>query len=77
MLVSRLLGMLIRDLGEDYVMWGTDSLLRGNFQWQIDAFRRFQIPDELITGRPALAVDRRVQRLARLAAVVGAVAQRL
>ncbi len=31
-------------------MWGTDSLLWGNPQWQIDAFRRFQIPDELVEG---------------------------
>ena len=47
---AHLLGTLLRDLGEDYVMWGTDSLLWGNPQWQIDAFRRFQIPDELIEG---------------------------
>ena len=47
---AHVLGTLIRDLGEDYVMWGTDSLLWGNPQWQIDAFRRFQIPDELVEG---------------------------
>jgi len=32
------------DLGPDYVLWGTDSLLWGNPQWQIEAFRKFQIP---------------------------------
>jgi predicted TIM-barrel fold metal-dependent hydrolase len=32
------------------VLWGTDSLLWGNPQWQIDAFRKFQIPDELVEG---------------------------
>jgi hypothetical protein len=47
---AHVLGTLIRDLGADYVMWGTDSLLWGNPQWQIDAFRRFQIPDELVDG---------------------------
>lgn len=47
---AHVLGTLVRDLGEDYVMWGTDSLLWGNPQWQIDAFRRFQIPDELVEG---------------------------
>ena len=47
---AHVLGSLVRDLGEDYVMWGTDSLLWGNPQWQIDAFRRFQIPDELVEG---------------------------
>ncbi len=44
------LGTLLRDMGTDYVMWGTDSLLWGNPQWQIEAFRRFQIPDELVNG---------------------------
>ena len=47
---AHVLGTLVRDLGADYVMWGTDSLLWGNPQWQIDAFRRFRIPDELIDG---------------------------
>ena len=47
---AHVLGTLIRDLGADSVMWGTDSLLWGNPQWQIDAFRRFRIPDELIDG---------------------------
>jgi predicted TIM-barrel fold metal-dependent hydrolase len=37
-------------MGPDYVMWGTDSLLWGSPRWQIEAFRRFQIPDELIDG---------------------------
>jgi len=32
------------------VLWGTDSLLWGNPQWQIDAFRKFQIPDQLVEG---------------------------
>ena len=45
-----MLGTLLRDLGTDYVMWGTDSLLWGNPQWQIEAFRKFQIPDQLVEG---------------------------
>ena len=45
-----MLGSLLRDLGPDYVMWGTDSLLWGNPQWQIEAFRKFQIPDQLVEG---------------------------
>ena len=40
----------LRDLGPDYVMWGTDSILWGNPQWQIEAFRKFQIPDQLVEG---------------------------
>lgn len=47
---AHVLGTLLRDLGPDYVMWGTDSLLWGNPQWQIDAFRKFQIPDQLVEG---------------------------
>lgn len=47
---AHVIGTLVRDLGADYVMWGTDSLLWGNPQWQIDAFRRFRIPDELVDG---------------------------
>jgi predicted TIM-barrel fold metal-dependent hydrolase len=47
---AHVLGTLLRDVGSDHVLWGTDSLLWGNPQWQIDAFRRFQIPDELIEG---------------------------
>ena len=45
-----MVGTLLRDLGPDYVMWGTDSLLWGNPQWQIEAFRKFQIPDQLVEG---------------------------
>ena len=44
------LGRLLRDFGPDYVMWGTDSILWGSPQWQIEAFRRFRIPDELVEG---------------------------
>ncbi|MBI3989279.1 MAG: amidohydrolase [candidate division NC10 bacterium] len=47
---AHILGTLLRDLGTDSVMWGTDSALWGNPQWQIDAFRRFRIPDQLIEG---------------------------
>jgi hypothetical protein len=47
---AHVLGTLLRDLGTDYVMWGTDSLLWGNPQWQIEAFRKFQIPDQLVEG---------------------------
>ena len=47
---AHVLGTLLRDLGEDYVLWGTDSLLWGNPQWQIEAFRKFQIPDHLVEG---------------------------
>ncbi len=47
---AHVLGTLLRELGPDYVMWGTDSALWGNPQWQIEAFRKFQIPDQLVEG---------------------------
>ena len=47
---AHVLGTLLRDLGSDAVLWGTDSVLWGNPQWQIEAFRRFRIPDELVEG---------------------------
>jgi predicted TIM-barrel fold metal-dependent hydrolase len=47
---AHVIGTLLRDLGPDYVLWGTDSLLWGNPQWQIEAFRKFQIPDQLVEG---------------------------
>ncbi|MBV9250897.1 MAG: amidohydrolase [Acetobacteraceae bacterium] len=47
---AHVLGTLLRDLGPDHVMWGTDSCLWGNPQWQIEAFRKFQIPDQLVEG---------------------------
>jgi uncharacterized protein len=56
---AHVLGTLLRDLGPDYVMWGTDSALWGNPQWQIDAFRKFQIPAQLVEGHgyPPLTDD--------------------
>lgn len=47
---AHILGTLLRDLGPDHVMWGTDTPLWGVAQWQIDAFRKFQIPQRLVEG---------------------------
>jgi predicted TIM-barrel fold metal-dependent hydrolase len=40
------LGKLLRHLGEDNVLWGTDSIWYGSPQDQIQAFRAFQIAPE-------------------------------
>jgi uncharacterized protein len=45
---AHLLGQLIDAFGADHVLWGTDSIWYGTPQWQIEAFRRFEIPDALI-----------------------------
>jgi hypothetical protein len=34
-------------MGEDNVFWGTDSVWYGSPQWQIEAFRRMEIPEDL------------------------------
>jgi predicted TIM-barrel fold metal-dependent hydrolase len=41
------LGRNIKMYGSDHVIWGTDCLWWGSPQWVIDAFKRFQISDEL------------------------------
>ena len=42
-----LLGTLVRGLGVSNVVWGTDSLWYGSPQWQIEAFRRLEIPEDM------------------------------
>ncbi len=41
------MGLNIKTYGADHVVWGTDCLWWGSPQWGIDAFKRFQISDEL------------------------------
>ncbi len=53
---AHLLGKLLRYVGEDNVLWGTDALFYGAPQDQIQAFRSFQISEEFQQrfGYPAL-----------------------
>jgi hypothetical protein len=44
---QHLIGKNIQTYGVDHVIWGTDCLWWGSPQWVIDAFKRFQISDEL------------------------------
>jgi predicted TIM-barrel fold metal-dependent hydrolase len=44
---AALLGTWIKGLGVDHVVWGTDSVLYGSPQWQIEALRRLEIPDDM------------------------------
>jgi predicted TIM-barrel fold metal-dependent hydrolase len=41
------LGTLVRGLGSDHVVWGSDSLWYGSPQWQIEALRRLEIPADM------------------------------
>lgn len=44
---AALLGTLIKGMGADHVLWGTDSVWYGSPQWQIEAFRRIEIPADM------------------------------
>ncbi len=44
-------GSLVNGLGVDHVLWGTDSVWFGSPQWQIQAFRRLEIPDDMFAKR--------------------------
>jgi predicted TIM-barrel fold metal-dependent hydrolase len=42
-----MLGYMIKNMGADHVVWGTDSLWTGAPQWQIEALRRMEIPEDI------------------------------
>jgi predicted TIM-barrel fold metal-dependent hydrolase len=44
---AHFIGSLLRDVGSSHIIWGTDSIWWGSPQWQIDAFKAFQIPTDM------------------------------
>jgi predicted TIM-barrel fold metal-dependent hydrolase len=56
---AHVLGKLLKHVGEDRVVWGTDSIWYGSPQPQIEAFRAFTISDDLREkhGYPALTKE--------------------
>jgi hypothetical protein len=48
-LCAAMMGILIRGLGADHVCWGTDAIWTGSPQWQIEALRRLEIPEDMQT----------------------------
>ena len=46
-LAAALLGTLVKHLGPDHIVWGTDSVFYGSPQWQIEALRRIEIPEDM------------------------------
>ena len=46
-LAAYIMGTLVKGLGADHVVWGTDSLWTGAPQWQIEALRRLEIPEDM------------------------------
>lgn len=57
------MGKLLKYLGEDNIVWGTDSILTGSPQFLIDAMRRFQISPEFqeMYGYPAMTQERKLK----------------
>jgi hypothetical protein len=47
LMCQHLIGRNVKYYGADHVIWGTDCLWWGSPQWVIEAFKRFQIQDEL------------------------------
>lgn len=45
---AAVVGTLVNGLGVDRVVWGTDSVWYGSPQWQIEAMRRLEIPDDMM-----------------------------
>ena len=56
---AHLIGKLLVHLGEDNILWGTDSIWYGSPQDQIQLFRSFQISEQFQEefGYPALTND--------------------
>ena len=46
-LSAAMMGILIKGLGADHVVWGTDAIWTGAPQWQIEALRRLEIPEDM------------------------------
>ena len=56
---AHVLGKLLKAVGPDRIVWGTDSIWYGSPQPLIDAFRSFQIPESFQEqyGYPALTTE--------------------
>ena len=69
---AHVVGKLLKHVGEDNVLWGTDSIWYGSPQGQIQAFRAFEITAELQErfGYPALTPGRKAKVLGLNAARV-------
>lgn len=60
---AHLLGKLLKHVGEDRILWGTDAIWFGSPQDQIQAFRAFEISAEYQQkyGYPALTPERKAK----------------
>jgi predicted TIM-barrel fold metal-dependent hydrolase len=44
---AAMMGQLVAGLGADHVVWGSDAIWTGSPQWQIEALRRLEIPEDM------------------------------
>jgi predicted TIM-barrel fold metal-dependent hydrolase len=44
---AAIMGILLRGLGPERVVWGSDALWTGSPQWQIEGLRRLEIPEDM------------------------------
>ena len=47
-LAGAMVGQFVNNMGADHVVWGTDSVWYGSPQWQIEAFRRLEVPGDIM-----------------------------
>ena len=46
-LAAAIMGTLVKGMGHDHIIWGTDAIWTGAPQWQIEALRRLEIPEDM------------------------------
>jgi hypothetical protein len=64
-LAPALMGTLLKGLGPERAIWGTDALWTGSPQWQIEGLRRLEIPKDMqkkFGFKPMGAADGRVKQ---------------
>ena len=44
---AAMMGIMVKGMGADHVCWGTDAVWTGSPQWQIEALRRLEIPEDM------------------------------
>ena len=67
-LAAFMMGEMVTTMGADRILWGTDALWTGSPQWQIEALRRFEIPEEMQKKygfKPLGAADGPVKQMIR------------
>jgi uncharacterized protein len=68
--VAHQLGKLLLAFGPDHIIWGTDSIWYGTPQWQINALKTFQMPQQMMDefGYPQITDQIRAKIFGRNAA---------